>query len=153
VHNFYTAFEQTVAEHPQPQWPSGVSTQKAYIFVDGDTISAATSRTEFWPELTSTEAAVVDIVVKLSLLTAASAAILSASAAVADVDTYIFSEVNEVNATQVQMPMQEPLLEIIRGSKPKSSEMGGFDASFDSRYRLLINMGQAMRASTLQASY
>ena len=44
------------------------------------------------------------------------------------------------------MPMQEPLLEIIR-------EMGGFGASFDSRYQLLINMGQATRASTLQVSY
>ena len=108
----------------QPQWLSGVSSQKAYVFVDGDAMSAATSRTEIWPELTSTEAAVVDIVAKLSLLTTASAAILSASAAVADVDTYIFSKGNEVNATQVQMPMQEPLPEIIR-------EMGGFDASFD----------------------
>ena len=44
------------------------------------------------------------------------------------------------------MPMQEPLLEIIR-------EMGGFGASFDSHYQLLINMGQATRASTLHASY
>ena len=89
----------------------------------------------------------MDMVAKLSLLTVGRAAILSASAAeVADVDAYIFSEVNEVNATQVQMPMQEPLPEIIR-------EMGGFDASFDSRYQSLINMGQATRASTLQASY
>jgi hypothetical protein len=152
-------------EHPQPPWPSGVSGQKAYIFVDVDAISAATSTshqlsptpfieagvepahlaaTEFWPEPTSTEAAVVDIVAKLSLLTVDSAAVLSAFAAVAD-DTYILSD-NAVNATQVKIPTEEPLPEIVR-------EMGGFDASFDSRYRLLLNMGQATHASTLQASY